>query len=34
MTQIFHLPKDIRQEFFIDDSGKAYASQSAIANLN
>lgn len=33
MTQIFHLPEDIRQEFSVDDSGKAYASQSAIARL-
>ena len=29
MPQIFHLPDDIRQEFSIDDNGKAYASQSA-----
>ena len=33
MTQIFHLPEDIRQEFSIDEKGKAYASQSAIARL-
>ncbi|MEM9273806.1 MAG: hypothetical protein AAGA80_12685 [Cyanobacteria bacterium P01_F01_bin.143] len=33
MSQIFHLPEDIRQEFSIDEKGKAYASQSAIARL-
>ena len=33
MTQIFHLPEDIRQEFSIDELGQAYASQSAIARL-
>lgn len=33
MTQIFHLPNDIRQEFSIDENGLAYASQSAIARL-
>ncbi len=33
MTQIFHLPEDIRGEFSIDYSGKAYASRSAIARL-
>ena len=33
MTQIFHLPEDIRQEFSIDENGQAYASQSAIARL-
>ena len=33
MSQIFHLPDDIHQEFSIDENGKAYASQSAIARL-
>ena len=33
MTQIFHLPEDIRQEFTIDYDGSAYASQSAVARL-
>ncbi|MGK7895885.1 MAG: hypothetical protein AB4372_20295 [Xenococcus sp. (in: cyanobacteria)] len=33
MSQIFHLPDDIRQEFSIDENGQAYASQSAIARL-
>ncbi len=33
MTEIFHLPKEIRQEFSIDESGLTYASQSAVARL-
>ncbi len=33
MTQIFHLPAEIRQEFSIDESGLTYASQSAVARL-
>lgn len=33
MTQIFHLPEEVRQEFSIDTDGTAYASQSAIARL-
>lgn len=33
MSQIFHLPEEILQEFTIDNDGIAYASQSAIARL-
>ncbi len=33
MTQIFHLPEEIRQEFSIDNNGLAYASQRGTARL-
>ena len=33
MTEIFHLPGEIHQEFSIDESGLTYASQSAVARL-
>lgn len=33
MSNIFHLPQDIRQEFSIDDQGRAFASQAAVARL-
>ena len=33
MTEIFHLPAEIHQEFSIDESGLTYASQSALARL-
>ncbi len=33
MSTIFHLPLDIRSEFSVDESGKAYATQSGVGRL-
>ena len=33
MSAIFHLPEDILSEFSLDESGKAYATQSGVARL-